>query len=72
MCVLDRAAKEQKKRMWKDYTPSESTIDLKDKTFTGKVMEVVNGDALIVKTGDTMKKVFLASIRPPRYCYFTV
>jgi staphylococcal nuclease domain-containing protein 1 len=31
------------------------------------VVEVVNGDALMVKTADgTVKKIFLASIRPPR------
>ena len=30
-------------------------------------MEVINGDALTVKTSDgTLKKVFLASVRPPR------
>ena len=32
-----------------------------------QVVEVVNGDALVVKTPDSQfKKVFLSSIRPPR------
>jgi endonuclease YncB( thermonuclease family) len=36
-------------------------------SYTATVVEVVNGDALMVKTADgTVKKVFLASIRPPR------
>lgn len=33
-----------------------------------QVVEVVNGDALVVKTDKNLfKKVFLSSIRPPRY-----
>ena len=33
-----------------------------------KVTEIVNGDSMVVKTGDnTSRKIFLASIRPPRY-----
>ena len=37
-----------------------------------QVVEVVNGDGLVVKVGDsTFKKIFLASIRPPRsWCDF--
>jgi staphylococcal nuclease domain-containing protein 1 len=42
-------------------------ISGKEKEYTSTVVEVVNGDALMVKTADgTVKKVFLASIRPPR------
>ncbi|XP_067676667.1 staphylococcal nuclease domain-containing protein 1-like [Haliotis asinina] len=63
----EKIAKEKRLRIWKDYKPSGQSIDVKDKTFNGKVVEVVNGDALVVKIGDsTMKKVFLSSIRPPR------
>lgn len=63
----EKAAKEKKLRIWKDYTPSSSTINIKDKTFQGKVVEVVNGDALVVKTPEGQyKKCFLASIKPPR------
>ncbi|XP_069102098.1 staphylococcal nuclease domain-containing protein 1-like [Argopecten irradians] len=64
--AAEKFAKEKKLRMWKDYKAQEQSIDLKDQNFSGKVVEVVNGDALNVKTGDTIKKVFLASIRPPR------
>ncbi|XP_071115378.1 staphylococcal nuclease domain-containing protein 1-like [Haliotis cracherodii] len=63
----EKVAKDKRSRIWKDYKPSGQSIDVKDKTFSGKVVEVVNGDALVVKIGDsTMKKVFLSSIRPPR------
>lgn len=56
--------------MWKDYTPSGPTIDAKEKEFQGKVVEVINADAMMVKVGDgSPKKISLASIRPPR-CVF--
>ena len=61
----ERSAKEKKMRIWKDYKPIETHSQQKE--FTGTVVEVVNGDALIVKLADgTLKKVFLASFRPPR------
>jgi staphylococcal nuclease domain-containing protein 1 len=42
-------------------------ISGKEKEYTAAVVEVVNGDALMVMTADgIVKKVFLASIRPPR------
>lgn len=33
-----RAAKEARKRIWKDYKPS-SAVDVKDKSFTAKVRD---------------------------------
>ncbi|XP_041351228.1 staphylococcal nuclease domain-containing protein 1-like [Gigantopelta aegis] len=65
--AAEKMAKEKKLRIWKDYKPSASTIDHKDKNYSGKVIEVVNGDALVVRLGEnSFKKIFLASIRPPR------
>lgn len=65
-----RSAKDKRLRWWKDYAPSGPTIDAKEKEFQGKVVEVINADAMMVKAGDqTPKKIFLASIRPPR-CVF--
>lgn len=65
-----RSAKDKRLRWWKDYTPSGPTIDAKEKEFQGKVVEVINADAMMVKVGDqSPKKIFLASIRPPR-CVF--
>lgn len=54
-------------RLWKDYSPSGPTIDANEKEYTGKVIEVINADAMMVKLADgSTKKIFLASIRPPR------
>nr|QBI71279.1 ebna2 binding protein P100 [Nicoletia phytophila] len=65
--AAEKVAKEKKLRMWKDYVPSTVQISGKEKEFTGTVTEVVNADALVVKLADgNSKKVFLASIRPPR------
>ncbi|MPC21156.1 Nuclease domain-containing protein 1 [Portunus trituberculatus] len=76
--TAEKVAKEKQLRLWQDYKPSslsvrtdacleEGTLAEKDKEFTGKVVEVVNGDALVVKRQDgTNKKIFLSSIRPPR------
>ena len=61
-------AKEAKAKLWQDYKgPQGPDISAKDKQYTGKVIEVVNGDALMIKRGkNDIKKVHLASIRPPR------
>ncbi|CAL1537379.1 unnamed protein product [Lymnaea stagnalis] len=64
--AAEKSAKDKKLRIWKDYKPSESSINIKDKSFSGKVVEVVNGDGLVIKLENSFKKVFLASIRPPR------
>jgi len=64
------AAKEKKLKLWKDFVSSGPVIPAKDKEFTGKVIEIVNGDAIMVKKNKTeTKKIHLASIRPPRYVY---
>lgn len=40
---------------------------MQDREFTGKVVEIVNGDALVVKVGKVFKKIHIASIRYMRY-----
>lgn len=64
----ERSAKEKKIRIWKDYVGStQSSLAIKDKEFTGKVVEVVNGDAIMVKVqSGEVKKIFFSSLRPPR------
>lgn len=63
----EKAAKEARIRIWTNYVSNAPIIAAKDKEFTATVMEVVNGDALVVKMpNNTQKKIFLASIRPPR------
>ncbi|XP_050360776.1 staphylococcal nuclease domain-containing protein 1 [Nymphalis io] len=65
--AAERSAKEAKLRIWTNYVSNAPVIAAKDKEFTAIVMEVVNGDALVVKLPtNVQKKIFLASIRPPR------
>ena len=62
-----RSAKEKKMRMWKDFVASsQPVLSIKEKEFNGKVVEVVNGDAIMVKVGQEVKKIFFSSLRPPR------
>ena len=42
------AAKEKKLRLWRNYEAPAQTINPRDKEFTGKVVEIVNGDAIMV------------------------
>ena len=62
----EKLAKERKVRVWKDYKPAAGSVITGDKEFNAKVVEVVNGDALVVKTGKNFRKINLSSIRPPR------
>ncbi|XP_077528876.1 staphylococcal nuclease domain-containing protein 1 [Haemaphysalis longicornis] len=65
--AAEKEAKEKRLRLWKDYTPTGIPIDAKEQRFEGKVVEVINADALVVKVGDKEhRKIFLSSIRPPR------
>jgi len=66
--AAEKHARDNKLKVWQNFTaPTGPDINAKDKNFTGKVVEVVNGDALMIKRSKTeTKKVHLASIRPPR------
>lgn len=65
--AAEKQAKESRLRIWANYVNTAPVIAAKDKEFTATVLEVVNGDALVVKLNSTtQKKIFLASIRPPR------
>ncbi|VEN51950.1 unnamed protein product [Callosobruchus maculatus] len=65
--AAEKQAKEGRKRLWKDYVASTPRITGKEKEFSATVMEINNGDALVVKLPDgRQKKIFLASVRPPR------
>uniref|UniRef100_A0A1I8I6V4 Staphylococcal nuclease domain-containing protein n=1 Tax=Macrostomum lignano TaxID=282301 RepID=A0A1I8I6V4_9PLAT len=76
----ERDAKKARRRLWKDYVEtagsgggighsnkSEKGLKSGD-NIEGRVVEVGNGDSLVVKRQDTgdYVKLFLASIRPPR------
>ena len=66
-----RQAKEKQLRIWKGYQPSSSlptAIPIKSKNFTAKVVEIVNADAMVVKTPEgSFQKIFFSSLRPPKY-----
>ncbi|XP_071517216.1 staphylococcal nuclease domain-containing protein 1 isoform X2 [Panulirus ornatus] len=63
----EKQAKEKQLRLWMDYKPTSLSLADKDREFVGKVVEVVNGDALVVKRQEgANKKIFLSSVRPPR------
>ncbi|KAF6035658.1 SND1 [Bugula neritina] len=67
--VAEKLAKEKRLRIWKDWTPSASTLSMgsiTEKEYTGKVVEVTGADGLVVKVGGETRKIFLSSIRPPR------
>jgi len=69
--LAEKHARDNKLKLWQNYSPPTGPdIGAKDKAFTGKVVEVVNGDALMVRRskemGGGVRKVHLASIRPPR------
>jgi len=63
----EKIAKSKKVRMWKDYEPNKAGVEIKDKNFTAKVIEILNGDGMHVKLPDgNVRKIFLSSVRPPR------
>ncbi|XXQ34247.1 Staphylococcal nuclease like protein [Plasmodiophora brassicae] len=67
LAVAEAAAKAQKLRLWKKFTAPEPVEDVRGKEFTGKVVQVVNADVIVVE--DSAKKehrLSLASIRAPR------
>lgn len=65
--AAERKAKETRLRIWKDWQSTAPQITGKEKEFSGTVVEVINGDALMVKLANgQVKKVFLSSIRPPK------
>lgn len=68
----EKFAQDRRLGIWRNYVPSTPAIPIKDKEFTGVVMEIINGDSLTVKQQNgTVKKIFLSSIRPPKEKYET-
>eukprot|EP00500_Bicosoecida_sp_ms1_P003501 CAMPEP_0203810592 /NCGR_PEP_ID=MMETSP0115-20131106/3038_1 /ASSEMBLY_ACC=CAM_ASM_000227 /TAXON_ID=33651 /ORGANISM="Bicosoecid sp, Strain ms1" /LENGTH=581 /DNA_ID=CAMNT_0050719389 /DNA_START=21 /DNA_END=1762 /DNA_ORIENTATION=- len=65
--AAERTGKNSKKRIWKDFTPA--TVS-GQRDFTGRVLEVVAADTLVIKLDTTgarqERRVFLSSIRAPR------
>lgn len=65
--AAEKLAKEKRYGIWEDYTPKGTVIDAKEKEFQGKVVEIINADAMNIKLADgRITKIFLAGVRPPR------
>jgi len=63
-----RQAKERKVRIWKDYVSKGVEIDPKQREISGKVVQIVNADAIAIKmTNGEVRTIHLSSVRPPRY-----
>jgi len=63
----EKFAKQKQLRIWKGYTMPAAKVPLKDSEFSGKVVECVNADAIVVSTPNKeYKKIFFSSLRPPR------
>ena len=61
-----REAKKKQVRIWKGYT-APTVPEISSKNFSGKVVEIGNGDNLVVKTSDgVFQKIYFSSLRPPR------
>lgn len=71
--TIEREAKDKRLRLWREYkdTGRAAAIPVPKGTaskFDAKVLEIANADSLIVQNLETkeIRKIFLASIRPPR------
>ncbi|WKX96677.1 hypothetical protein Q1695_012816 [Nippostrongylus brasiliensis] len=66
--AAEKMAKDKKLRLWRSYQPSAASALTGDKkAFSGKVVEVVMSDALVVRKADGSEmKIHLASVRLPR------
>ncbi|KAJ1367861.1 hypothetical protein KIN20_028869 [Parelaphostrongylus tenuis] len=66
--AAEKQAKDKKLRLWKTYQPSAgSALSGDKKSFTGKVVEIIMSDAMMVTKPDGSEvKIHLASVRLPR------
>jgi staphylococcal nuclease domain-containing protein 1 len=66
--AAEKTAKQQQIRIWKGYKPAAiATLPQGSLVFFGKVIEVVNGDSLLIKRGEQqLQKIWFSSLRPPR------
>ena len=72
--AAEKAAKDQKLRLWHNYVPPVSTLNAVDlKNFTAKVIEVVSGDCVSVLpisgSDNAERRINLSSIRAPRFSH---
>ncbi|KAG2491495.1 hypothetical protein HYH03_010073 [Edaphochlamys debaryana] len=65
---VEKAAKAEKRAMWTGYVPAPTNQTKLSDNFSGKVIEVVSGDCLVVKdsANGAERRINLSSIRGPR------
>ncbi|GMH33782.1 hypothetical protein BSKO_01616 [Bryopsis sp. KO-2023] len=65
---LERTAKQEKRGMWSNYVPAATNSAKLSDQFTGKVVDVVSGDTVVVldKESRTERRVQLSSLRAPK------
>ncbi|GLI65134.1 hypothetical protein VaNZ11_008590 [Volvox africanus] len=65
---VEKAAKAERKAIWTNYVPAPTNQTKLSDNFTGKVIEVVSGDCLVIKdaANGAERRVNLSSIRAPR------
>jgi len=66
--LAERSAKDARLRIWRDYTPPPKVSSSLSSNFTGKVLEIISGDLLVVVDAatDMERRVCLASVRSPK------
>eukprot|EP00959_Pyramimonas_sp_CCMP1952_P196387 4106161-Pyramimonas_sp.AAC.1 len=66
--LAERAAKDLRLRLWRDYIPPPKTSNFQSDTFSGEVVEIVSGDLIVVNDTATKqeRRVVLSSIRAPK------
>ena len=64
----ERAARAARRGIWHNHVPQTGNSAKLQDTFSGKVMEIVSGDCLIImdRANGTERRVMLSSIRAPR------
>lgn len=65
--AAEAKAKAHRCGLWKDYKEPEKSAPIAGGTYQAKVIEVVSADMIVVREANKEpRKIFLASIRPPR------
>uniref|UniRef100_H2ZBR1 Staphylococcal nuclease domain-containing protein n=2 Tax=Ciona savignyi TaxID=51511 RepID=H2ZBR1_CIOSA len=64
--AMEKQAKERRVRIWKDYVAKVQEVITGEREFSGKVLQIINADAIAVKTSSgEVRTLHLASVRPP-------
>jgi len=64
----ERSSRSAKRGIWHNYVPQPGNASKLESEFSGKVVEIVSGDSLVImdRSNGTERRVMLSSIRAPR------